>query len=112
MNVSRGFSSACRLGGMKRLFATTALSLFTLLIACSSSTSSSSTSGPACTGAGQGGACQHASDCKPAACKCTDGTGSDTATNQVCINDVCDAQTTCDDECQSHGGVAKFAVCS
>ena len=98
---------------MKRLLASLALSLFVSAVACSSSDSSSSTtSGPACTGAGQGGACQHATDCKPAACKCNDGTGSDTATEQVCLNDVCDAQTACDGECQNHGGVAKFAVCS
>ena len=98
---------------MKKLLAGLSLSLFVAVVACSSSDSSSSTtSGPACAGAGQGAACQHASDCKPAACKCNDGTGSDTATNQVCVNDICDAQTLCDNECKSHGGVAKFAVCS
>ena len=84
---------------------------FTALTACSSS-STSTTSGPACTGAGQGGACKTATDCKPAACKCTDGTGSDVADEQVCINGRCDAETSCTSQCMSHGGVGKFAVCS
>ncbi len=81
------------------------------LAACSSS-STSSTTGPACTGAGQGGTCMSADDCKPAACKCTDGTGSDVATERVCVNQNCDAQTSCTLQCKDHGGVGKFAVCS
>ena len=86
--------------------------LFTFAVACSSSSSTTSSSGPACSGADEGGSCQHASDCKPAACKCTDGTGSDTATNQICVNGVCSAKSFCDSNCQSHGGVANDAVCS
>jgi hypothetical protein len=81
------------------------------LVACSSD-SSSTTTGPACTGADEGGTCATATDCKPAACKCVDGTGSDTASSRVCINKVCNAKSLCDSQCKTHGGIANSATCS
>ena len=98
---------------LDRLFRRYALATSVLgilaLIACSSD---STTSGPPCTGAAEGGACDKAEDCKPAACKCVDGNGSDTASSRVCINKVCNAKSLCDSQCKTHGGVANSATCS
>ncbi|MDB4998091.1 MAG: hypothetical protein JWM74_5523 [Myxococcaceae bacterium] len=81
------------------------------LVACSSD-STNTTTGPECTGAGEGGTCATASDCKPAACKCVDGSGSDTATSRVCINKVCNAKSFCESQCKDKGGIANSATCS
>ncbi len=81
------------------------------LVACASD-STSTTSGPPCTGAGEGGTCATTDDCKPASCKCNDGSGSDTATNRVCINKVCSGKSFCETQCKNKGGVASSAICS
>ena len=86
--------------------------LAALLVAATAAACSSSSNAPDCTGAGQGGKCTDSRDCKPTACKCLDGTGSDEAFDRVCDNGVCDAQSACDLNCRTHGGVDKFTVCS
>ncbi len=61
---------------------------------------------------GRVGACTAAADCKPAACKCVDGTGSDTATTRICDNRICNAKSFGDSQCKTHGGIASSATCS
>jgi hypothetical protein len=93
------------MGAMK--IAAALLTLAALVVACSSSSSSGAGT---CSGKDEGGACAVPDDCKPATCKCIDGTEGEV--ERACLKGACDTRSNCELRCRTHFGVDQFRICS